>query len=68
MALLQQKAILEETHNTSHAMATLVGLLGGEESLEFQLCLGEPIRWHEFEKTKRVVSGIILPSKIESKY
>ena len=65
VALLQQKAILEKTHRTSYAMSTLAGLLGGEENLEFQLFLGEPIKWHEFEKTKRVVSGIILPSRIE---
>ena len=45
-----------------------MGLLGSEENLEFQLYLGEPIKWHEFEKTKRAVSGIILPSKAESKY
>ena len=35
-------------------MVELTDLMGGEENLEFQLVLGEPIKYHEFEKAKAV--------------
>ena len=35
-------------------MEELIALMGGEENLEFQLCVGEPIKYHEFDKVTAV--------------
>ena len=54
--LPEQQRLLQEYKDPciDDCIEELTSLIGGEENLEFQLCVGEPIKYHEFDKVTAV--------------